>query len=194
MWLSCVWSERHESLKEQNKAFKLLSCSYQKKQNSSKKKKKKKQNKTHSRRQSKEEDEEAKKKKMKNNELRTDMARRSLWILAWISGFARYGLIRPESARVSPIQRESTRVCAESTQVVWVDEEKKKDTAPARRHLCHSRIATSDASATVVLPCLCILVRNTNKKRKQKLEERVETDKWKEKGEKEERRKKKKEK
>ena len=40
MWLSCVWSERCESHKEQNKAFKLLSCSYQKKQNSSKKRKK----------------------------------------------------------------------------------------------------------------------------------------------------------
>ena len=41
MWLSCVWSERHESLKEQNKAFKLLSFSYKKKQNSSKIKRKK---------------------------------------------------------------------------------------------------------------------------------------------------------
>ena len=38
--LSRVWSERHESRKEQNKAFKLLSFSYKKKQNSSKNKRK----------------------------------------------------------------------------------------------------------------------------------------------------------
>ena len=52
MWLSRVWSERHESPKEQNKAFKLLSFSY-----------KKKQNRTHSRRRRSEEEEEEEEKR-----------------------------------------------------------------------------------------------------------------------------------
>ena len=58
MWLSRVWSERCESHKEQNKAFKLLSCSYQRNRTLQKKKKKKKQNRTHSIRRSKEEEDE----------------------------------------------------------------------------------------------------------------------------------------
>ena len=40
MWLSRVWSERCESHKEQNKAFKLLSCSYQRNRTLQKKRKK----------------------------------------------------------------------------------------------------------------------------------------------------------
>ena len=57
MWLSRVWSERCESHKEQNKAFKLLSCSYQRNRTLQKKRKKK-QNRTHSIRRSKEEEDE----------------------------------------------------------------------------------------------------------------------------------------
>ena len=59
MWLSRVWSERCESHKEQNKAFKLLSCSYQRNRTLQKKRKKEtEQNRTHSIRRSKEEEDE----------------------------------------------------------------------------------------------------------------------------------------
>ena len=42
MWLSCVWSERRESHKEQNKAFKLLKLFLSKETELFKKEKKKK--------------------------------------------------------------------------------------------------------------------------------------------------------
>ena len=92
MWLSCVWSERRESHKEQNKAFKLLKL-FLSKETELFKKEKKKRNRTELTQEDEakkkkkkkkgvkagaEEDEEAKKKKTKNSELQTDTARRSL--------------------------------------------------------------------------------------------------------------------
>ena len=73
MWLSRVWSKRHESHKEQNKAFKLLKL-FLSKETKLFKKEKKKRNITKLT----QEDEAKKKKKMKNNELQIDTAWRSL--------------------------------------------------------------------------------------------------------------------
>ena len=92
MWLSCVWLERRESDKEQNKAFKFLKLFISKETKLFKKEKKqrnrieltqedeakKKKKKRKGVKAGEEEDEEAKKKKTKNSELRTDTARRSL--------------------------------------------------------------------------------------------------------------------
>ena len=92
MWLSRVWSERCESHKEQNKAFKLLSCSYQRNRTLQKKRKKK-QNRTHSIRRSKEEEDEA------NKSLNFSLNR----LLHPIrTDTARVGANQPNSVRIGP--------------------------------------------------------------------------------------------
>ena len=134
MWLSCVWSERHESLKEQNKAFKLLSFSYKKKQNSSKNKTKKeteqnslkKTKKRRRRRRRRKKGLRPVKKKTKKQRRRR---RRTVSYGPIRPGevfeFRPESAVSPESVRISPIQRESARVGASRG--------KEKDAAPTRR-------------------------------------------------------------
>ena len=134
MWLSRVWLERCESHKEQNKAFKLLSCSYQRNRTLQKKRKKK-QNRTHSIRRSKEEEDEA------NKSLNFSLNR----LLHPIrTDTARVGANQPNSVRIGPSRAGVSR------------RKKKKRT---RHQRAGSGVAcATDASAVAVLPRPCILV------------------------------------
>ena len=107
MWLSRVWSERRESHKEQ--AFKLLKLFLSKETKLFKKSfsYQKKQNRTHSRRRRK--GLRLVKKKTKNSELQTDMARRSLWISAWIGNRTKWQRCEKKSKKKAKKQKRRRR-------------------------------------------------------------------------------------
>ena len=142
MWLSCVWSERHESLKEQNKAFKLLSFSYKKKQNSSKIKRKKeteqnslKKTKKRSRRRRRRKKglRPVKKKTKKQRGRRRRTVSYGPIRPGEVFEFRPESAVSPDTARVGANQPDSARI-GPSLRRVGVSRGKEKDAAPTRGH------------------------------------------------------------